>query len=171
MAETEVALPDVQEQQPATGGGVSGGVEASRRHGRFDLRWPTRPLRGAADRPAPVLTGLEDVPDELDWDAFSTRYFPGRRRHDLEAISAYVACNHGRPWRRGSRPLPRRRSIGPSETIRPRGAAEWFGGTAVRVALASASKARNEADSRQLPGADPRAKAAAPQVRELGAIT
>jgi hypothetical protein len=171
VAKTEVALPDVQEQQPATGRGVSGGVEASRRHGRFDLRWPTRPIRGAADRPAPALTGLEDVPDELDWDAFSTRYFPGRRRDDLEAISAYVACNHGRPWRRGRRPPPRRRSIGSSETIRPRGAAEWFGGTAVRVALASASKARNEADSRQLPGADPRAKAAAPQVRELGAIT
>jgi hypothetical protein len=62
---------------------MSGSVEASRRHGRFDLRWPTRPLRDVADRLAPVLVDLEHVPDGLDWDAFSRRYFPGRRRHDL----------------------------------------------------------------------------------------
>jgi hypothetical protein len=74
---------------------MSGSVEASRRHRRFDLRWPRRRVRGAADRPA-VLTSLEDVPDGLDWDAFSTRCFPGRGRHDLEAISAYDAY-HARP--------------------------------------------------------------------------
>jgi hypothetical protein len=150
---------------------VSGSVEASRRHGAFDSRWPKRLRLVAADRLAPALTGLEDVPDGLDWDAFSARYFSRRRRHDLHAISAYAAYTHGRRPRRHRRPLPRRRSVGLVETIRPRGAAEWFGGTAARVALASASEARNEADSRQLPGADPRAKAAAPQVRELGAIT
>jgi hypothetical protein len=166
-----VAHPVVREPQEGTGGGVSGSVEASRRHGAFDSRWPKRRLRVVADRPAPALAGLEEVPDGLDWDAFSTRYFPGRRRHNLEAISAYGAYANGRRRRRHRRPLPRRRSIGLNETIRPRGAAEWFGGTAARVALASASEARNEADSRQLPGADPRAKAAAPQVRVLGAIT
>lgn len=161
--------PDVRESQEGTGGGVSGRVEMSRRHGPFDLRLPKRRLRVVADRPAPALAGLEEVPDGLDWDAFSTRYFPGRRRHDPEAISAYGAYTHGRRRRRHRRPPPGRRSIGLNETIRP--AAEWFGGTAARVALASASEARNEADSRQLPGADPRAKAAAPQVRALGAIT
>jgi hypothetical protein len=163
-----VVPPEVRQPQEGTGGGVSGSVEASRRHGRFDLRWPTRPFRDAADRPAPVLVDRGDVPDGLDWNAFSTRYFPGRRRHDLEAISAYDAYTHGR-WRRSRRRLPRRLSIGLNETIRPRGAAQWFGGTA-RVALASA-RDRNDADSRQLPGADSRAKAAAPQVRVLGAIT
>jgi hypothetical protein len=90
---------------------MSASVEASRRHGRFDLRWPRRPLRGASDWPAPVLVDLCDAPDGLDWNAFSTRYFPGRRRHDLEAISAYDAYTHGRQWRRGSRPKRRRRSI------------------------------------------------------------
>lgn len=27
----------------------------------------------------------------LDWYAFSSRYFPGRRRHDLEALKSYEA--------------------------------------------------------------------------------
>jgi hypothetical protein len=162
--------PAVREPQEGTGRGVSGGVEASRRHGPFDLRWPTRRLRGAPDRLVPALPSLEDVPERLDWDAFSIRNFPGRARHDLEVISAYDAYTHGR--RRSSRRgPPRRRGIGLNETIRPRAAAKWFGGTAACVALASASEARNEPDSRQLPGADPRAKAASPQVRELGAIT
>jgi len=35
------------------------------------------------------MPGLEDVPDGLDWEAFSSRYFPGRDRHNLEAVSAY----------------------------------------------------------------------------------
>jgi len=37
-------------------------------------------------------------PDGLDWQAFSAAYFPGRRRHDLEALTAYGAY-------RGSRTL------------------------------------------------------------------
>lgn len=44
MAETEVALPDSQEEQPAAGGDVSSSVEASRRHGPLDLRWPPQGL-------------------------------------------------------------------------------------------------------------------------------
>jgi hypothetical protein len=31
------------------------------------------------------------LPVGLDWSAFSTRFFPGRRRHDLEALRAYGA--------------------------------------------------------------------------------
>ena len=33
----------------------------------------------------------EEPPAGLDWYAFSSRYFPGRRRHDLEALKAYEA--------------------------------------------------------------------------------
>jgi hypothetical protein len=99
---------------------MSASVEASRRHGRFDLRWPTRPLRAASDWPAPVLVDLGDVPDGLDWNDFSARYFPGRRRHDLEAIGAYDAYTPGR-WRKKQAPLPSRRIIGLNETIRPQG--------------------------------------------------
>jgi hypothetical protein len=32
-----------------------------------------------------------DAPDGLDWQTFSAAHFPGRRRHDLEAITAYGA--------------------------------------------------------------------------------
>jgi hypothetical protein len=37
-----------------------------------------------------VASGPE-IPDGLDWQTFSAAYFPGRRRHDLEALSAYGA--------------------------------------------------------------------------------
>ena len=37
-----------------------------------------------------VATGAR-VPDGLDWQSFSAASFPGRRRHDLEALSAYGA--------------------------------------------------------------------------------
>jgi hypothetical protein len=45
-----VAPADVREPQEGTGGGVSGSVEASRRRGAFDSRWPKR-LRLVATQP------------------------------------------------------------------------------------------------------------------------
>jgi hypothetical protein len=33
--------------------------------------------------------GCEQPPSGLEWYAFLSRYFPGRRRHDLEALKAY----------------------------------------------------------------------------------
>jgi hypothetical protein len=96
-------------------GGVTN-IEASRRHGPFDPRRQKRPLHIAADRLTIALSALEDVPEGLDWDAFSTCYFPGRRRHDLEAISAYDAYQHGRRWRNSSRPK-RTRSMGLNEPL------------------------------------------------------
>ena len=53
---------------------------------------------------------------DLDWHAFSGRYLSGRGRHDLEAVSAYDAYNHGRRWRKSSRPK-RKRSIAPNEPV------------------------------------------------------
>jgi hypothetical protein len=35
--------------------------------------------------------GATNHVDRLDWEAFSAAYFPGRRRHDLEALTAYSA--------------------------------------------------------------------------------
>ncbi|HKG44755.1 MAG TPA: hypothetical protein VKB10_10990 [Gaiellaceae bacterium] len=76
---------------------MSGTVEASRRHGAFDPRRLKRlRLVGAPDRVAPAVTGLKDVPTGLDWYAFLSHSFPGTRRHDLEAINAYSAYQHGR---------------------------------------------------------------------------
>jgi hypothetical protein len=39
------------------------------------------------------------VGEKLNWDAFSARHFPGRRRHDLDAVAAYGAYRQGRDWR------------------------------------------------------------------------
>ena len=38
----------------------------------------------------------EEIPAGLDWQAFSAAYFPGRRRHDLEALTAYGAYRRSR---------------------------------------------------------------------------
>jgi hypothetical protein len=46
--------------------------------------------------PAPLGAGIGD---DLAWDAFAGRYFPERRRHDLEAVAAYGAYKQGRDWR------------------------------------------------------------------------
>jgi hypothetical protein len=35
------------------------------------------------------MTDEQDVPEGLEWHTFSSRYFPGRRRHDLVALKAY----------------------------------------------------------------------------------
>lgn len=39
--------------------------------------------------PETVAGAPEDAPAGLDWQAFSTAYFPGSRRHKLKAIVAY----------------------------------------------------------------------------------
>lgn len=82
-------------------------IESSRRHGHFDPRWhtnssrPPRPLVPAAEDGDPSIQNWENeggryattdqtgAPAGLGWYAFFSRYFPGRRRHDLEALKAY----------------------------------------------------------------------------------
>jgi hypothetical protein len=49
---------------------------------------PTPPV--TKDVASEVATST-NVPDRLDWQSFSAAYFPGRRRHDLEALIAYGA--------------------------------------------------------------------------------
>jgi hypothetical protein len=48
-----------------------------------------------SDRPDRARTSVTDAPRGLDWQSFSARYFPGRRRHDLEALTAYRAYRNG----------------------------------------------------------------------------
>ena len=64
-------------------------IEPSRRHGPFDTRYPDKhlPLTEARANP-PRYTG-EELAGRLDWQAFSTRFFPGHPRHDLRALGAY----------------------------------------------------------------------------------
>jgi hypothetical protein len=38
-----------------------------------------------------ALTSSSNAPDGHDWRRFRAAYFPGSRRHDLEAIAAYGA--------------------------------------------------------------------------------
>jgi hypothetical protein len=73
-------------------------VEASRKHGCFDARWP-RPRRDSSDAAVTAPVRVDEVPEALNWEAFSNRYFRERRRHDSGARSAYLAYRQGREWR------------------------------------------------------------------------
>jgi hypothetical protein len=88
-------------------------VEASRKHGPFDSRWPrVRKDSSHAVATAPLLHA-EEVAQVLDWDAFGARYFRERRRHDSEARSAYMAYKQGREWRTA----PARLSLVPPDHV------------------------------------------------------
>ena len=88
-------------------------VEASRKHGPFDARWPCL-RKGSSDAAstAPLLRAAEAA-EAIDWDAFSNRYFRERRRHDSEARSAYAAYKQGCEWRT----TPARLSLVPREHV------------------------------------------------------
>ena len=65
-------------------------VEASRKHGPFDTRWPSAHKNSSdAVSTAPPVRAAQAT-EALDWEAFSNRYFPGRRRHNMEALTAYA---------------------------------------------------------------------------------
>jgi hypothetical protein len=73
-------------------------VEASRKHGPFDTRWPcVQTDNSRALSTAPPLDAA-GAAEGLDWQAFSARYFPEGRRHDAEARSAYAAYKHEGEW-------------------------------------------------------------------------
>ena len=74
-------------------------MEATRKHGSFDTRWPSaRQDSAGAQQAAPHLRAAEAA-EALDWKAFSNRYFRGRRRHHVEALTAYATYKQGREWR------------------------------------------------------------------------
>ena len=62
--------------------------------------------RPAADRVASVVTSSAHPRAGLDWQAFSAACFPGRRRHDLEALTAYAAYRRSRAVGTGSSAAP-----------------------------------------------------------------
>ena len=89
-------------------------VEAGRRHGHHDPRYASGQdvrrkshLRLVPDDGGDAIDSWEDeggqfappphvvpVPEPqpgLDWEVFSETYFPGRHRHDFEAVKAYEA--------------------------------------------------------------------------------
>jgi hypothetical protein len=88
-------------------------VEASRKHGPFDTRWPRLRKDGSDAAPTAPLLRAAEAAEALDWDAFSNHYFRERRRHDPEARSAYAAYKQGREWRT----TPARLSLVPRELV------------------------------------------------------
>jgi hypothetical protein len=115
-------------------------VEPMRKHGAFDTRYPVPAKRIT---PAWVLQPNEGL---LEWEAFTARYFPSSRRHDLDALAAYGAYRTAfaqapprtAPPSRRVRPTPRRRpfrSVTPaivgrktSPASRALASWEWEGG-------------------------------------------
>jgi hypothetical protein len=63
------------------------------------MRWPCARKNASGRVRTDSPLGAADAAEALDWDAFSRRYFPGRKRHDAEARSAYAAYKQGRGWR------------------------------------------------------------------------
>jgi hypothetical protein len=113
-------------------------VEASRKHGSFDTRWPSA-RKGSSDAAptAPPLRAAEAA-EALDWDAFSNRYFPGRRRHDMEALTAYATYTQGREWRT----TPARLSVVPTEDVPAAVEFEWHEAGTRRLLAAIAADRR-----------------------------
>jgi hypothetical protein len=116
-------------------------VEASRRHGPFDTRWPCGRKESSDAAPTAARLRAAEAAEALGWDAFSSRYFRERRRHDSEARSAYAAYKQGREWRT----TPARLSLVPTEhvpTVVEREPEE--GGTRRLLAAIAAGRARSE---------------------------
>ena len=63
---------------------------AQRRSMGFETKRPV------ANHLAAVVASSAHVRDGLDWQRFSAACFPGRRRHDLEALTAYAAYRRSR---------------------------------------------------------------------------
>ena len=70
-------------------------MEASRKHGSFDMRWPCVRSDSSIAAPMTAVPEVAEDEEELDWGAFDAR-FPTRRRHDLERLSAYATYKLGR---------------------------------------------------------------------------
>ena len=82
------------------------------------------------------------IGEKLAWDAFAARYFPRRRRHDLEAIAAYGAYKQGRDWRNGGPQTksPPRLMLVPSEPTPSATEAEVKSAATERLPLAVAAE-------------------------------
>jgi hypothetical protein len=70
-------------------------VLESRKHGRFDLRWPQR---ARVQQPIPPPDGASEGADGLDWRGFRDLYVSTHRRHELTALNAYGAYRRERRW-------------------------------------------------------------------------
>ena len=99
-------------------------------------------MTSSLSRAAPA----DDLPaagigEKLDWDAFSARYFPGRRRHDLNAVAAYGAYRQGRDWQNSeTRTTVPRLTLVPDEPVSAALDAESDGTAVDRLLVAVAAE-------------------------------
>ena len=89
-------------------------------------------MSGSLSANPTLILAADRVANVLDWDAFATRYFPWRRRHDLEVLSAYAAYKNGREWRLS----PARLTLVPNERARPQIDVTADGAAAERLLVA-----------------------------------
>ena len=88
----------------------------------------------------------QDIPaagigEKVDWDAFSAQYFPGGRRHDLDAVAAYGSYKQGRDWRKGdSQIAPPRLTLVPNEPVSEALEPESDGAAVERLLVAVAAE-------------------------------
>jgi len=98
----------------------------------------THLLSTAASAPEVPAAG---VGEKLDWDAFSARHFPGRRRHDLDAVAAYGTYRQGHDWRSSGRQTqPPNLSLVPNESAPAAIEAESEGPAMERLLVAVAAE-------------------------------
>ena len=74
-------------------------VESKHKRGPFDVRYPVRVL---APPPVWERPPAPDRTPPLAWSSFALRFYPGRSRHDFEALASYVA--YGRAHESPGRP-------------------------------------------------------------------
>ena len=87
-------------------------MEASRKHGPFDMRWLCTRKDSSALSTAPLLNATQ-VAEELDRQAFSARYFPQRSRHESEGRSVPAAYRLGRELHQ----TPSGLTLAPTESV------------------------------------------------------
>jgi hypothetical protein len=73
------------------------------------------PNRQVTTPVASRVGGGAHVPEDLDWQTFAAAYFPGRRRHDLEALTAYGVYRRSHAADARSSDEPARIGAGPGE--------------------------------------------------------
>jgi hypothetical protein len=77
-------------------------VESKHKRGPFDVRYPVRAL---ATPPVWELPPAPDRAPPLAWSSFALQFYPGRSRHDFEALASYAAFGRAHEDA-GLRPVP-----------------------------------------------------------------
>ncbi len=121
----------------------------------------------SANHVASAVAGSARVTDGLDWQSFSAAYFPGRRRHDLEALTAYGAYrrSHEVDARSSDEPPGSKRSA--ARQARPRYRTGKTRAARRSEVVANGSRSGTPADSRTSDQIDSRSAFAAACRRSL----